>query len=90
MLNDEQAAVFARLIAECAGAAYGNHGVDTADAYRVLMAYIGDLLAAERESAAVTAWSHYMDTCKRKGLSPAGEWQEWNAAAAIRALKGKQ
>ncbi len=83
MLNDEQAAVFARLIAECAGAAYGNHGVDTTDAYRVLMAYIGDLLAAERvaviEECAMAA----------ENVSPRHTECGNKIAAAIRALKGK-
>ena len=82
MLNDEQAADFARLIAECAGAAYGNHGADTADAYRALMEYVNDdLLAAERERV-IEECAKYFD---------AKDGEIFNAhivASDIRSLKG--
>jgi hypothetical protein len=44
------------------------------------------VLEAERERCAVTAWNHYMGTCKKTGRSPA-MWHEWCAADAIRAMK---
>ena len=40
------------------------------------------------EEAAVIAWNHYMDTCKKKGISPV-TFQDYCAASAIRAIKDK-
>lgn len=38
-----------------------------------------------REQCAVTAWNHYMDTCKRLNRAPAS-YEEFIASSAIRAL----
>lgn len=38
-----------------------------------------------REKCAVTAWNHYMDTCKRLNRAPAS-YEEFIASSAIRAL----
>ena len=38
------------------------------------------------ETAAITAWNVYMDTCKKNGIGPAG-WEHWCAANEIRKLK---
>ena len=40
------------------------------------------------EAAAVTAWTHYMDACKKRKIAPAN-FEEWLAATAIRALEIK-
>lgn len=40
-------------------------------------------VAAERERCAGAAWAHYMDTCRRKSISPASA-EDWNAAASVR------
>lgn len=37
------------------------------------------------EEAAVAAWDHYMDTCKKRGL-PAATQDHWMACDAIRSL----
>lgn len=39
--------------------------------------------AAERERCAVTAWNHYMDTCRKTGRAPT-MWHEWCASDSIR------
>lgn len=38
------------------------------------------------EAAAVTAWTHYMDTCKKRGIAPA-DCEHWLVATPIRALE---
>ena len=50
-----------------------------------------DELAECREFYAVTAWNHYMETCKKRGVSPA-EHGHWSSAGAIRkaALAAKE
>ena len=50
-----------------------------------------DELAECREFYAVTAWNHYMETCKKLGVSPA-EHGHWSSAGAIRkaARKGEE
>lgn len=42
----------------------------------------------ERERAAVIAWNHYMDTCKKQGIAPAS-MEHWIASAAIRRGEGE-
>ena len=37
----------------------------------------------EVEKCAVVAWAHFMDTCRKKRISPA-DWGDWCAADAIR------
>ena len=37
----------------------------------------------EVEKCAVVAWAHFMDTCRKKRVSPA-DWGDWCAADAIR------
>jgi len=48
-------------------------------------------LAECREFYAVTAWNHYMETCKKRRVSPA-EHGHWSSAGAIRkaARKGEE
>ena len=37
----------------------------------------------EVEKCAVVAWAHFMDTCRKKRISPA-DWGDWCSANAIR------
>ncbi len=41
---------------------------------------------AMRERAAVTAWSHFMQECKNKGVNP-GTFDKFCAASAIRNIE---
>ena len=47
-----------------------------------------EVAKAVLEAAAVTAWTHYMNTCKKRKIAPAN-FEEWLAAGAIRALEIK-
>lgn len=40
-------------------------------------------IATARNACASTAWIHYMDVCKARGLAPS-EHEHWNAARAVR------
>ena len=45
-----------------------------------------EVAKAVLEAAAVTAWTHYMDICKKRKIAPAN-FEEWLSASAIRNLK---
>lgn len=43
----------------------------------------GVMMTDEVEKCAVVAWAHFMDTCRKKRVSPA-DWGDWCSANAIR------
>lgn len=78
MLTDEQRGE----LKHCA--AFDNLNARIAAINRIVESLLAQARAEAFEECAITAWNHYMDACKQKGYAPA-IWQNWNAAAAIRA-----
>ena len=47
---------------------------------------LDEVRRAEREKCANAAWNHYIDQCKKSGISPT-VFEGWCAASAIRAME---
>lgn len=56
----------------------------TVDCFEVqLFDLVNAVVAAEREACAMSAWAHYMDTCRKRGVPPSS-MEHWLAATSIR------